>query len=930
MAEEIERLLVRVEANAAVFEAQMKKVNRALYGSSAEARKTLDRIKRDTASAAPQLFKPIGDSFKREMAGLASGLAAVFTTQQVVKYADAYTSLQNRLKATGLAGADLKRVEDSLYDTANRNGIAVAATAELYQRATMARDNLGASEKQLLALVSGTSAALKVQGTSAGEASGALLQLGQLLGGTNVQAQEYNSLIDQMPVLLQAVASGSDRFGGSINNLTKLVKDGKVSSKEFFDAALVGLKAVEAQAGTATVTVGSALQTLNNQLGRFVGEADSSLSATERMAQAILMLSRNLDTLKDVVVVAATVIGTTLASRAIGAGIVSFTALRAQIALTNVQLLATALQSGVAAGGITRLSVAGAAGAASMRGLSAAMAFFGGPIGLAITGLAAGITLLAVNSGRATREARELADEVARQAQAAGVAAEETAKLKGEITSAQTWAAGLTGEVDKLADAHYRAAAAAKAQAVETARLRLVEANETLDTTQKAFNRRRRNDQGRAAAPASAYVDAYGRPTGEAALTAGQRTVGSQEFGNLTTQTATVRALTDNLNKMLSTPLAQFVPSAGGGATADPKGKGGKGAAGPSEEDLARQRQLLGLQGQIELLRAQGHDDAARAKQRELDIINLTKQLSDAGVANAQAAAAAHVGAIAAAEDAARGLGILWENNQKAIEGMEEGNRRSNDLLLDRLGFEAELARLRGDPVAIRTKERELWIEERINTLLAQKAALTRDAARAIAETERGSLDAAGREGENNDRARSMARDFVDVLASDSWAEAAGRKFREAAFDNLEDLLTNLFSGITGGNGAGGNSIGAIIGSALKNMIPGFATGTSSAPGGPAYVHKGEMLVNLKKGTSVVPAHAVRAMGALAGRSQVQPRAAAQTPVVRIIMDEGGLFAPRVQQLSGQVAVQTTTVGVAYGQDQQRTASMRRRQSLIG
>lgn len=257
--------------------------------------------------------------------------------------------------------------------------------------------------------------------------------------------------------------------------------------------------------------------------------------------------------------------------------------------------------------------------------------------------------------------------------------------------------------------------------------------------------------------------------------------------------------------------------------------------------------------------------------------------MGDAGVVNAQAAAAAHVGAIAAAEDAARGLGILWENNQKAIESMEEGNRRSNDLLLDRLGFEAELARLQGDPVAIRTKERELWIEERINTLLAQKAALTRDAARAIAETERGSLDAAGREGENSDRARSMARDFVDVLASDSWAEAAGRKFKEAAFNGLEDLLTNLFSGITGGNGAGGNSIGSIIGSALKNMIPGFATGTSSAPGGPAYVHKGEMLVNLKKGTSVVPAHAVRAMGALAGRSQVQPLARAQiSPIVRI------------------------------------------------
>jgi hypothetical protein len=47
MTTEIERLLVRVEANAAQFEAQMKKVNRALYGSAAETRKTLNQIKRD-------------------------------------------------------------------------------------------------------------------------------------------------------------------------------------------------------------------------------------------------------------------------------------------------------------------------------------------------------------------------------------------------------------------------------------------------------------------------------------------------------------------------------------------------------------------------------------------------------------------------------------------------------------------------------------------------------------------------------------------------------------------------------------------------------------------------------------------------------------------------------------------------------------------
>lgn len=926
MAEEIERLIVRVEANAVAFENQIKKINRALYGGQAEVRKTLNQIKRDTAAAAPQLFKPIGDSFKREMAGLAVALAATFSTQQIVKYADAWTAAGNKLAAAGVASGDLAERQEELVRVANDSRTGANETIALYSRLTIATQEMGASASDTMRLTELMNKAFQSSGSSTQEAASAALQLSQALASGLLQGDELRSLRENAPLLAKAIA---DAMGVSVGALKELGAEGKITSSVVMKAILAAGDSIEARFGATTMTVSQAMTVLNNEIGKYIGQADAGLSATDRMAQAIVTLAQNLDTVTDVVTVAATVIGTTLASRAIGAGIVSFTALRAQIALTNAQLMATALQSGIAAGGLSRLSVAGAVGAASMRGLSTAMAFFGGPIGLAITGLAAGITLLAVNSGRATREAKALADEVARQAQEAGLAAEETAKLNGEITAGQSWAAALTGEVHKLADAHFRAAAAVKAETIERMKLRLEKANETLGEAREAYGRRRRNDQGRAAAPASAYVDAYGRATGEAALTAGQRTVGSQEFSTLTQQTATVRALTDNLNNLLKTPLAKFVPTAGGGVGTGDGPKKGKGSTGPSEEDLARQRLLLGLQGEIELLRAQGNEEAARAKQRELDVLNLTKQLTDAGVQSAKTTAEAHVKAVSAAEDAALGFGILWENNQRALEDLEKGSRRANDLLLDRLGYEAELVRLRSDPLAIKVKERELWIEERINALLAQRPELNRDSARTVAEGERGALDDATRQGERADQARGMARDFVDILASENWAEAAGRKFREAAFDNLEDLLAGLFSGISGGKG-GGDSIGSIIGSALRNMIPGFSSGTRSAPGGLSYVHKGEVLTNLKPGTGVIPAHAVRAMGALAGQTQVQARPSSQPAVVRLIMDEGTLFAPRVQQISGSVAVQTTAAGVALTQDQARNAAGRRSRSFIG
>ncbi|MHC3128362.1 hypothetical protein OB03_14245, partial [Brevundimonas sp. GN22] len=204
----------------------------------------------------------------------------------------------------------LKRVEDSLYETANRNGIAVAATAELYQRASMARENLGASEQDLLKIVSGTSAALKLQGTSATEASGALLQLGQLLGGSTVQAAEFNSLVDGLPTVLQAVANGSDRWAGSTIKLTKDVKDGKVTVQEWAAAMLKGFGDIETRASASTTTVAASLQTLNNELGRFIGQTDSGLSATQRMAQGIEILASNLDVVVTAGGVLVTLVGT--------------------------------------------------------------------------------------------------------------------------------------------------------------------------------------------------------------------------------------------------------------------------------------------------------------------------------------------------------------------------------------------------------------------------------------------------------------------------------------------------------------------------------------------------------------------------------------------------------------------------------------------
>lgn len=88
----------------------------------------------------------------------------------------------------------------------------------------------------------------------------------------------------------------------------------------------------------------------------------------------------------------------------------------------------------------------------------------------------------------------------------------------------------------------------------------------------------------------------------------------------------------------------------GGGRAANPV----RASAGPSAEDLDRQREFLRLQAAIELLREQGRDREARAHQMTLDTLQLTERYEQAGIVNAAEQARLHIEALGAAQDAAR------------------------------------------------------------------------------------------------------------------------------------------------------------------------------------------------------------------------------------------------------------------------------------
>ncbi|OOG73877.1 phage tail protein [Sinorhizobium sp. A49] len=404
MATDLEKLVVQLSADIKGYQREMQK---AVGVTNAQARaiekryenmsRKLDSIGRRSASA---LIAPL------------TGVAAAISVNEVLGYADAWTTAKNSLSVAGVVGQQQVEVLDRLYQSAQDNAAPVGALADLFGMASQASDVLGASQKELIAFSDGVATSLRVAGTSAGAASGALTQLGQLLGSARVQAEEFNSINDGARPILMAVAAGLDEAGGSVSRLKELVNDGAVSGRQFFQAFLKGLPQIQSMAANSTQTIEQGVTKVNNAFTKYIGETDASLGASERLVAGLNALADNFSETADIVLQVAGVIAGALVGRSIALMVAKL-----GLATTVVLKFVAALRAAASVGSV----------ATAIGGLAAAA----GPIGVVVGGVA--VTALALFAS-STDSAGSGADRFAERLRRMGDAAEESAS-KAETAS---------------------------------------------------------------------------------------------------------------------------------------------------------------------------------------------------------------------------------------------------------------------------------------------------------------------------------------------------------------------------------------------------------------------------------------------------------------------------------------------------------------
>ena len=237
-------------------------------------------------------FTALATSAKAATATIAAG----FGLAQIVQASDAWTSYQNRLRLVTNSQQELAGSSQDVYRIAQNTSQQLDSTAAVYQRFAQNADRLNITQKEAATLTDTVSKAIAISGGSAMSAEAALVQFGQALASGVLRGEEFNSVSEQAPALLMAVADG---LGVNIGQLRAMANEGQLTADVLVEALGNASASVDEQFATRVKTIAQAGTEIDNAFTRVVGTFSSGQGAGVALAEALSGLASVLDSLAD-------------------------------------------------------------------------------------------------------------------------------------------------------------------------------------------------------------------------------------------------------------------------------------------------------------------------------------------------------------------------------------------------------------------------------------------------------------------------------------------------------------------------------------------------------------------------------------------------------------------------------------------------------
>ena len=512
---------------------------------------------------------------------MATGAIAGVSAMQVIDMADQWGQFASRIRMATESTEEYERVQARMAKSANATYRSVNETREAFIQLSPVLRQMGMSLDQSMDAIDAFSGLLVVNAASGDRADAALRALSISLQKGKIDADSWITIYSTLDSVVDVIAKST---GKAADEIRRLGAEGKLSVQDFAQALSGQYASVMQQVEGMPTTVRDAMSKVANSFTEYIGWSNEARGITAGMADAILVLGENFDTLATVGLAAAGGALTAYAAR--GAVAAVQTAAHTAEAVRNaaatraaaqashqyaVAKLAEAQATVAASTGMQRLTAVTALLIPAQRQLTASsvalaaasrtaylplLGMLGGPVGLAATvGLtAAAFLTMGGNATAATPSIEELSTSIDKLTRAQlALRQQQTDELvetlEGQAQEAAHALQGLQTDYEELQQA-FDDGRGVSAEGLQNVNKALVEQRAALDTAnQKLDEARALQDRlGASAAAAAGGVGVLNNAlaqTDEAGTKYLERLEKRALLAGKTTQVAQLNALRD-------------------------------------------------------------------------------------------------------------------------------------------------------------------------------------------------------------------------------------------------------------------------------------------------------------------------------------------------------------------------------------------------
>ena len=206
----------------------------------------LDRMNQRQEEAANKAKKTKGEFQKLvdTVRNLAVVNFAQTTGKQILQLADSMTTTRARLDLMNDGLQTTAELQDMIMKSVNRSRAAYSTTADAVAKMGIMAGDAFSSNEELIAFSELINKQFTIAGTSAAGIDAAMLQLTQAMSSGVLRGEELNSVFEQAPTIIRAIA---DYLGVPIGKIREIAAEGQITSTIVKNAMLASADEINAK-----------------------------------------------------------------------------------------------------------------------------------------------------------------------------------------------------------------------------------------------------------------------------------------------------------------------------------------------------------------------------------------------------------------------------------------------------------------------------------------------------------------------------------------------------------------------------------------------------------------------------------------------------------------------------------------------------------